>query len=114
MITALIAQFPPLPAIHNVWELVGFIAILLVQLYHSRQTRQLKGSVNGRLEELLHTTRARAHAEGHLAGVTYEQERKRTQLKASNAAIFELASVKPTDAATLPHTYTSSDAHDKS
>jgi hypothetical protein len=84
MITAILAQFPALPAIHNVWEFVGFIAILLAQLYQSRQTQQLKGSVNGRLEELLHSTRARAHAEGHSAGIKYEQQRT-------------LASIKPAD-----------------
>jgi hypothetical protein len=101
MITALLAQIP-LPAIHNVYELVGFIAILIFLFYNTSQTKQLRKGVNGRLEELLHTTRARAHAEGHHAGVTYEQERKRAQLEASRNAIFELANIKPLDTASIP------------
>jgi hypothetical protein len=107
MITALLAQ---LPAIHNGWELIGFIAVLLFQFYQSRQTQQLKGQVNGRLEELLHTTRARAHAEGHLAGVTYEQERKRSQLVASNAAILELANIKPATRPSSPKSDTAAES----
>jgi hypothetical protein len=94
--TALLSQVT-FPSIHNAWELAGLVAILLFQLYQSRQTGQLQKGVNGRLGELLEATRAHAHAEGHLAGITYEQERKRTELKTSNAAIFDLANIKPAD-----------------
>jgi hypothetical protein len=100
LMTALLAQ-ATLPTIHNAYELAGLVVILLFQLYHSRQTQQLKGQVNGRLEELLRATRAHAHAEGHLAGVTYEQERTRTQLKTSNNVIFDLANIRQ-DTATVP------------
>jgi hypothetical protein len=97
----LLAQIP-LPAIHNFYELVGLVAILIFQFYTMRQTKELKKGVNGRLEELLHTTSRRAHAEGHAAGVQYEQARKAAQLEANRNAIFELANIKPLDTASIP------------
>jgi hypothetical protein len=90
------------PLIDNGWQLAGLVAILLFQFYQSRETKALRKGVNGRLEELLHTTRMRAHAEGHLAGVTYEQERKRLQLEASRNALFSLAKIEPIDPGVFP------------